>query len=127
MLLKRFKTKQGFTLVEIMLACAILALCLTASLQLYLKASSLVVYSRNKTIATTHAKCILEEIRDITTGGIAGTDWPTWLDSLTGVDLLSGESITIDTTNAPLEIPVTISWQEKSRSCSVTLIGGFQA
>lgn len=121
-------SKSGFNLIEVMFACTIFAFLLSASLHTYLNVSQLVTYSRDKTIATTHAKCILEEIRDdITAIQISDGDWLTWLNGLAGVDLLPSETISIEDRTDPLEVPVTISWKEINRDCSITLIGGFQA
>ena len=109
---------------ELMIASLILCFSLVAALQVYLNATSLIVESRNKTIATTHAKCILEEIRDVGVVGVSGRDWLSWLDGLQGVDLLPSEGVSINL-DSPLNVPVTISWSEKSRSSGITLVGGF--
>ena len=125
----RESSLTGFTLMELVVACVILALGLTVALQVYLNISSLVIQSRNKTIATTHAKCILEEIRyrgNMTTIEIFNEDWFDWLNGLSGVDLLPGEAVPTIDTNSTLNVPVTISWNEKNRLCNVTLTGGFR-
>ena len=60
----KIKSKKGFTLIEVMIALAILAFCLTGMLLTYIGLLALNETSRNLTLATNVAQIKLEELRN---------------------------------------------------------------
>lgn len=124
------KKNRGFTLSELLLACAILAFVLTGLLVLFINCIFLNEANRNLSVATGHAQYAMEEIKDtdfdsIKTKGDNG-DWD-WCDSATitskGLTPLNNECINTGVTGTePLDIVVTVSWQDlKGRNRNIAL------
>ena len=152
---KHARLRDGFTLIEVMLCSAILVVATTASLQIYLQTSMLVEHSKEKTVAVSHQKMIMEEIRswktltddDIITCKSYTSGWNGWLAnevgtgvpstdpsqnyfSLTG--LLDDESVSVssedwvkDFTTSPRRVVVKVSWEGVRGDSEMILVGGF--
>lgn len=123
--------KSGFTLLELMIGAAVLILALVGLIAAYIGCFSLNESARNLTIATNHAQCVMEEIRDRNlTFNIIQQNWTTWAalnpPSGGGCNSLDNEIITVNypsgTSANPLQILVTVNWTEKSRQKSTQLV-----
>lgn len=125
--------KKAFTLAELLLAAAVLALTLCGLLALFTACAMLNDSSRNLTTATAHVRYILEDIRNagwtglearINGGGTNGWDLNTsQVQSVYGLSPLSGESVAtaVAQTGDPLGVSVTVSWNDRGmRPRSVT-------
>jgi len=125
--------KKGFTLSELMIAALILTVGLMAILGLYISLSSSIQKARQLTIATKDAGSILEQIQGLSLSGIKNYRGnSTYWNSLIAKSL-SNETISVannnssDTTwnNNPLELKVTVSWQDKGQSRNINLSSKF--
>ena len=135
------RLKKGFTLVELLLAAAILAFVLSGMLLLFTNCFVLNGTSRNLSIATSHANYIMEEIRangftglgaKITSnnGTPAGWDFNAAQLQASPYNLvpLANESIATSILSGspgddPLEVSVAVNWQDrgaKNRSVELT-------
>ena len=119
-----FKQSTGFTLVELLLAVFILSTSIVGILLLFSQSMLSTEYAWDKTVATSHAENILEEMQlkeslsEITNG-----DWNNWVRAQ-GLDTLPGESIDVLFANPaadPLDIQVTVNWVRKKRNAQVIL------
>ena len=117
------RSKSGFTLVELLLAAAILAYALSAILASFINTVALNETSRNLSTATTHAEYVLEEIRNTTFASIATNinagnwNWNTATISGNGLTALNNESIAVTVSGTTLlDVIVTVTWRDlKSR------------
>jgi type II secretory pathway pseudopilin PulG len=113
---KMMKSKQGFTLVELLIVIAILIFIVTGLIQMFIYGSVLADLASNKTMAVTDASNKLEEIRnydfddivvDYASGGTPGDTFD--LAQLTGKG-----KIYIDSTNPELlTVMVVVAWENK--------------
>ena len=125
--------KKGFTLVELLIAAAILAFAMSGILLMFINCAFLDQANRNKSIAATHAEFVMEDIMEYMRSGdivplqddIDDGTW-TWGDSATistklgcaSSSVLNSESITtayVDETN-PLDVTVTVSWKDRAQA-----------
>jgi len=126
--------KKGFTLPELLLSTALLALALCGILALFISCAFLNESSRNLTTATSHARYVLEDIRAagftglearINSGSISGWDLGAAdLQTSYGLTTLSNESVVTQVTQSgdPLGVSVTVNWRDRgTRPRSVTL------
>lgn len=112
------RSLTGFTLIELTIASAILAMTLLGVLAFYQDTLILGQYAQGRTLALQSVQAKLEEMRrnpygSLTTNyGVGGTPGNTFIP--TG---LNGRgAITFDTTNpAAIGVRVTVSWQERGR------------
>lgn len=123
-LLIRNKGNKGFSLVELLLAVFILSVSIAGVLLLFSQSILSTEYAWDKTMATSHAEGILEEmqLRDTLTE-VATADWAGWAVKQ-GFNTLPDEVITIffaDAVADPLDIQVTVNWIRKQRDSQVTL------
>lgn len=120
---------RGFTLLEIMIAIAIMVGAILAILGLFLNFLVLVETAKNTTVAVDNAQAVLEEIRNtdpftvnnVTAAFPAGVN----LAPNFSFDKLDNEAIYVSYGSLaadPLQITVTVNWQEKTRSRSESLI-----
>lgn len=125
------KGRAGFTLVELMIAAAILAVALVGLLGVFIGSFGLIELGRNLTIAVDHARCVMEEIRDCNIPSfVTLQDWAAWAQADVpgggGCNILHNESVEVTypsgTEASPLEIMVRVSWTENSRPRSVQLV-----
>lgn len=116
--------KSAFTLMELLIATAVLALALGGSLALFIANLRLIESGKNLSIAINHARCVMEQIRDRNLSTLVlGEDWTAWAQAEPpyggGCNSLNGEKINVTypsgTTTAPLEIVVTVCWREKDK------------
>lgn len=129
----RHNRRQGTTLVEILVALLVFSLALGALLNTLTVIVDLVDTSRDKVVAISHLKNIMERIRATPFDYIAmrfsnGTvDGPTGNPyvNIVGNYTLNNEQIVVTYTNPnsdPLEIKSSLSWQSiKGRSYNVSL------
>ena len=124
----RNKGARGFTLLEIMIAIAIMVGAILAILGLFLNYLMLVETAKNTTVAVDNAQAVLEAIRNtdpftvsnVTAAFPAGVD----LAPNFNFDKLDNEAIYVSygsLTADPLQITATVNWQEKTRSRSESL------
>lgn len=115
---------SGFTLLELMIGTAVLIIALVGLIAAYMGCFALNESARNLTIATNHAQCVMEEIRDRNvTSNITKEDWTAWAAADPpgggGCNTLDTEIVQVTyplgTTINPLEILVTISWSDRDR------------
>lgn len=123
-------TKNGFTLLELMIGVAVLIIALVGLIAAYIGCFSLNENARNLTIAVNDAQCVMEEIRDINIPtNIIAQDWTSWAatdpPSGGGCNRLDNETIIVTypsgTGAIPLEILVTVNWTERGRQKSTRL------
>ncbi len=113
---KGYNSKQGLTLIEILVAAAILILTAAGSIQLFVVCSRMTALTGNMTLVTGEANNTLEAIRshlyglittDYASGGTPGNTFD--LNGLTGKGI-----IYINASNPDrLKIDVVISWQNE--------------
>lgn len=134
--LKKIKRlSRGFTLLEAMISTTILVIAVTSSLQIYLRTSLLVEENRERTMAVTHQKMAMEEIRSwpfLSDEVINSYNWTGWLNEATDNELLPNEEIAVDSSDwiigyssSPRRVEVAIEWDGVRRKQRMELIGGF--
>jgi len=106
---------KAFTLVELLLASAILALVISGLLLVFLSCIFLNEANRNLTAAITHAQFAMEEVKNTAFGSIASESWDNATISAKGLLPLGNESISINVTGSTtLDVNVTVSWQDRA-------------
>ena len=122
MFLKR--KKEGFTLVELLIAVFILAVTISGVLLLYVTSMASSQLAWDTTTATTHAEYILEEAQRLDSiGEILGLNWKAWAKAQ-GLTTLPEERIDIvfsEPESNLLGMQVRVSWNRKLRPHQVTL------
>ena len=110
------KNENAFTLAELMIAVAIVAVVITGMLQLFIYASTLVALQGNKTRAIFEAQTLMEQIRthdfdtiatDYAAGGTPGDTF-----TLTSIN---GEAVVYVTSvnSSLLDVEVVVCWTDK--------------
>lgn len=122
------KNSQGFTLIELMIAMAVLVLVLVG----YLCANTTIQQSNEaafeRTLALQDANQVLERMRMESASGIfpgnVTAEFPDG-EPVSGFTSLSSQSVTVDyvdSTADPLDVTVTVNWLERGvRSTSVSI------
>ena len=102
---------RGFTLVELLLATAILAIVLTGLLQVFIRSSMLTEITRNKTAAMNEALGKMEEIRGYDFDSVlADYDGSVFaLTQLTGWGFIEVTSVQ----TGLLEVEIAVGWEDK--------------
>jgi Tfp pilus assembly protein PilW len=129
------KGKKGVTLVELILAAAILAFAITGVLGVFTNCLILNTTNKDLTIASSHAQYVLEKIRNTAFTGLqdaieSGTwNYTSSTINATNLTALSGETITTvpGYSTDPLEVNVTVSWRDqfnRSRNETFTTLIG---
>ncbi len=124
----RRKRTRGFTLMEVVVATAYVAVGIVGLMSAFFVGLALVESSRNTAEAGAHARLVLEEIRRESGSGlnaVVSKDWASWV-TREGLTTLPSEAIRVDVRNRnadPAEVTVTITWLERSRSKSVSMGG----
>ena len=124
--------KKGLSLVELVVSAGILGFVLSAIMITFVNNVALDQYSRNLTLASSHADAILEGIRGVTFGAICSSinagNWSSTSLLPSGSTLLKGESIVTSTTTTSgscpsadfLTITTRINWKDyRQRSQTV--------
>lgn len=115
---------SGFTLVELLLACGILAFTLTGLLALFINCSFLNEANRNSTIAMSHASYIIEEIRGVSFTGLEARinsgDWDLnaqEMQSAYNLTPLNNETLSASVTQSgnPLGVSLRVDWLERGQ------------
>ncbi|MCX5714428.1 MAG: prepilin-type N-terminal cleavage/methylation domain-containing protein [Candidatus Omnitrophica bacterium] len=127
--MQAIKNAKGFSLAELLLAAAILALLSSMLLQTAISSFILNQTNRNSSIAIIHAQYAMEEIKgtnfdnikpDIDSGS---WNWSSTDISGKGLSPLPGETIsTQETGTSLLNVMVTVNWEDKTgRNRNVSL------
>jgi prepilin-type N-terminal cleavage/methylation domain-containing protein len=125
------RNTKAFTFIELMVAVAVLAGALLAVLGVFTGCFGLNESSKNLTIAVSHARCVMEEIRDCNILAIiTAQDWTSWAQTDPpgggACDSLENESIQVTYPSGaganPLEILLTVNWTERGRAKSIQLV-----
>lgn len=132
---KQLKSRKGFTLLEVMVCATILVIATTASLQIYLQTAYLVEDAKEKTVAMTHNKIVMEEIRSwqvLSDDAINSKDWQTWLSDRVSQALLPEELVIVHSedwvngfSTSPRRVVVKTTWKGVKRAGEMILVGGF--
>jgi prepilin-type N-terminal cleavage/methylation domain-containing protein len=107
---------RAFSLIELMVAVAILAVALTGALLTYVNCMLLNESSRNMVIAACDAQHVLEELRALNYGSISGYTAPVFSN-------LNNETVTLTSTvgSSVATVNVDISWQERQVSKNLSI------
>jgi prepilin-type N-terminal cleavage/methylation domain-containing protein len=116
-------SNKGFTLAELLLAAAILALALTSILTLFINCLFLNTSNNNLSIATSHGQYTLESVKNTNFTSIQSQTWDQTAISAKGLTPLDSESIVIGVTGTDvLDVVVTVNWKDRGiRNRSLTL------
>lgn len=117
-------SKQGVTLVELLIASFLLLTGFCGLLTVFINSMHSTENSWEVTLATTHAQSILEEMQNRkTTVDIKSSDWNVWL-TQQAMTQLPNERVEVTYKNPhanPLDITVKVLWQSKSPINDITL------
>lgn len=117
----RYKNR-GLTLLELMIGVAIFIVAVISLLGAYVGALVMSEGSRNLNTALNDATRVIEEMRNVPFGSVSTTDWTTWARN-NGANSLNSEAITtIYQGSDPLTVTVTVSWADKNRPRSTSLV-----
>jgi len=121
------RRNNGFTLVELLISMTVLGIVLFALLFGYMQCFKINEMSQNTTIALEDAQKVIEQMRSLSVNSltdITNVDWTGWAAN-------NACTFTIDNDLSklypqgqsadPLEICVTVKWQERGRPCEVNL------
>lgn len=119
--MKSVLSDKGFTLVELLLAAAILVFAIVGLAALFINVALLNDANRNLTIATSHAQFVMEKIKDANFSSLS-TDITNgiWNYNKAAIDTagltaLKGETITTVASGTNLlDITITVSWQDRT-------------
>jgi len=112
----------GFTIIETAVAIAIFAVIITSSLYALHRCMSMLQTAKDINIASSDIRSVCEQLRrevDLT-GTIVSRSY-----ALANINTTEQVSITADTTQVPMPVNATITWQEESqrpRSVSVDML-----
>jgi prepilin-type N-terminal cleavage/methylation domain-containing protein len=125
--------KKGFTLIEIMLSIMVATIVLLGLISGYISCLQINEMSKSTTIATEHARRVIEQMRSDSVGeltDITSVDWTAWA-AANGLDTLAAEQVTVgyidrDGTgdaldDDPLEVLITVTWTDGPRARSIIL------
>ncbi|MBI3615498.1 MAG: type II secretion system protein [Candidatus Omnitrophica bacterium] len=116
-----FLKRHGFTLIEILVTVSIFVITTAALVGFYVSIAAMNESSRNMTRAMADARAVLEQIRNVSIGGLAavtGTGWTAWA-TANNLTSLNNEAVTVAYVNPaadPLDVTVTINWSERGRA-----------
>jgi len=116
------KAFRGFTLSELLIALAILAVVLTGSLAVFINCILLNEATRNLNIAIGHTEFVMEEIKNTlfttikTKSDNGDWDWDRATIESYGLTPLNNESIDTSVTGTDLlDINITTSWKDRGK------------
>jgi hypothetical protein len=117
--------ENGLTFAELIVTSFVLVTVVVSSLLFFTNALTASQYSRDVTVATSHADDLFEEMQSrATLANITGTNWSNWLSSQS-YDKLPSESLNVVYTNAaadPLEVSAFVAWTRKARTYTETFV-----
>jgi prepilin-type N-terminal cleavage/methylation domain-containing protein len=112
----------GMTLIEIVLAIAILGYILSAFAQVFMKNSVSLVQSKSNTVAYNWAADGMEEVRTYYFADISTGTWATETDSL-GLDRQFSRVVTVSSLASGLkEVEVEVTWTESGESKEIRIV-----
>lgn len=116
--------KQGFTLVELLIAVLILAMAIGGVLLMYVTSMMSSQLAWDSTVAMSHAEYVLEEAQtQDSIDEILKFNWKDWAEGQ-GLNTLPGEKINVvfsDVKNNILDMRVAVHWVRKDRKNDITL------
>jgi prepilin-type N-terminal cleavage/methylation domain-containing protein len=114
------RIQKGFTIIELIVVVAILAVILPAILQSFISSSLLNETSRNAAVAMTHAQYVMEEIKNTDFASIASKvnngdwDWDRQDIENAGLTALADEAIDAQAGGTDLlTIAITVNWEDR--------------
>ncbi|MBF0485331.1 MAG: prepilin-type N-terminal cleavage/methylation domain-containing protein [Candidatus Omnitrophica bacterium] len=115
---QKLSSRKGFSMVEILVATGVLGFALAASVTFFINSLVLSEGARNRTIAISHARFVLEDIRNSgynkASARLASKywDWDTKAIATKGLFSLPSETIITTKTGAGgiLTVTVTVTW-----------------
>jgi len=120
----RFHSKNGFTLVELLIAVFILAGAISGVLLLYTTSMISSQLAWDTTVATIHGEHVLEEMQSRDSlDSILTNNWESWVEEQR-LNTLPEEIIEVtfaDPNIDPLDIQVQVDWVRKSRLHNITI------
>lgn len=122
--MSKYKKKLGFTLIELMIAAAVVVIAFTGLLAMYIVCLNLAEEAHSLTVAVYDASKIMERIRVTNFDDIATTDWTAWAAGGGGCNTLTDEAITVSFSGTnPLQATILVSWKDRQRPRSERIIG----
>lgn len=127
-LLNNNMNKKGFTLSELLIAAFVLVFVLILLLGVIVGYITTTHTINNFTIASNHARLVIEEMRSAATGenwlsDVTGEDWSLWAEN-NGCVTLTQEQVAVtypDPLAEPLEATISVSWVDFRRSKTFSL------
>lgn len=113
--------KRGFSLSELLIAAAILALAVSFILLEIIAYNTLNSSSRHLTTAVSHARYVMEDIRNagfitVRESGNTLWDWDSSRITSEGLNCLNGENIDTSVSGTdPLDVMVTVNWNDTNQ------------
>jgi prepilin-type N-terminal cleavage/methylation domain-containing protein len=107
-------SKKSFTLMEMLIAVAILAYALCGMLAMYISCFDLISISKNTSIATSAAQGLMEEIRSHTFNDIV-SDYDGLNFTVNNMPANRGVVYVNDTDPELLRVTISICWRQKGR------------
>ena len=111
-------SQSGFTMIEVMIAILLTAICVIGIIALYTVETRSSGYSRHTTEASVLAEDKMEFLR---TQSAPATGSETGLTELGGVSGMFARSWTVSPTTSWIDYSVTVSWNEDGTARTVTL------
>jgi hypothetical protein len=119
------RNEKGLTFAELIVTTFVLVTAVVSALLFFTNALAASQYSRDVTVATSHADDLFEEIQSrATLANITGTNWASWFSSQS-YDKLPSESLNVVYTNAladPLEVSASVAWIRRARTYTETFV-----
>ncbi len=122
------RCNKGFTLLELAISMSVMVVAVLAMVGLFITYSALIETSKNTAAALSEAQAVVEALRNtepFTAAGVSA-NYPQGVDlaSVFNFNKLKNESIFItygSLSADPLQVTVTVSWQDRTRSRSESL------
>ncbi len=118
--------KSAFTLIEVLIVCLILVIIIVGCMGVFSLSFSLNESSKNTIIALSDASSVLENMRNIdpfSTSSVLAS-YPDG-STVSGYNNLPSETVRVnytDTSADPLQTTVTVSWDERQKTRTETLV-----
>ncbi len=114
--------EDGFTLIEVMISVLLTAIAVIGIMALYMSQTRASAYSRHATEATVLAADKLEQLRTLSSTGMAGSA-DSGLDSLGASGGIFSRTWAVTTGTEYIDLRVTVTWDEDGTSKSVIVNG----